>query len=245
MITAKYDNFIYKTLDKAIYESINNGQSPYILNKTIFCFWTGTNPMTANRVKNLDSLKQLTECNVELVTPYNLHKYILPDQPLHEAYQYLSETHKADYLRTYFMHFHGGGYTDIKNTNGSWLGAFDDMLANSHIYINSYKEFDAGCIAYPPAKSVWDRVAGNCAYICRPRTPFTEQWYMAMIKLLDEKLPTLKLHPAISPQDCAPSKSGYPIEWNEMLGRIFHKVCSMYLDHIMHSVPRVNLDDYR
>ena len=53
-----------------------------------------------------------------------LDKYILQEHPLHQSFNYLSETHKADYLRTYFMRFHGGGYSDIKKTSGSWIDSF-------------------------------------------------------------------------------------------------------------------------
>ncbi len=220
-------------------------ESPYILNKTIFCFWTGTNEITPNRLTNLQRLKDKTGCEVKLVTPDNLPEYILSEYPLHEAYQYLSETHKADYLRTYFMHFHGGGYTDIKDTEGSWIQAFDDILSNPNKYINSYVEFHKDCIVYEPAKIVWDKMAGNCAYICRPGTPFTEKWYSEMISVLDKKLPLLRINPATNPQDCAPNGSGYPITWSEILGQIFHKICYEYLDYIMQTVPRISVLNYR
>ena len=38
-----------------------------------------------------------------LITKENIKKYILSDNPLHPAFDYLSETHNADYLRTYFI----------------------------------------------------------------------------------------------------------------------------------------------
>jgi len=71
-------------------------------------------------------MEEITGCKVCCVYKDDLSKYIL-EHPLHEAYEYLSETHKADYLRTYFMHFYGGGYSDIKRSSGSWLKAFDDL----------------------------------------------------------------------------------------------------------------------
>ena len=73
--------------------------------------------MSDKRKKCLDSIKQNIGVKVILITPNNLDKYILKDYPLHKSYKYLSEVHKSDYLRTYFMHHYGGGYTDIKNTN--------------------------------------------------------------------------------------------------------------------------------
>ena len=61
--------------------------------------------MCENRKNALKELINISKCNVKLVTKCNLGNYILRHAPLHPAYQYLSETHKADYLRTYFMHF--------------------------------------------------------------------------------------------------------------------------------------------
>ena len=60
---------------------------------------------------------------VLLITPNNLNDYIVKDDPLPEAYNYLSLVHKADYLRTYFMYHYGGGYADIKRYQHSWKEA--------------------------------------------------------------------------------------------------------------------------
>ena len=114
-----------------------------------------------------------------------LHKYILPTNPLHPSYNYLSETHKADYLRTYFMHFYGGGYSDIKRTTDSWLKSFDD-LDKSNKWIIGYKEIDGGT-AYGPSDN-YKELIGNCAYICKPNTPLTTEWYNEMISLLNKKI---------------------------------------------------------
>ena len=78
----------------------------------IYCFWTGENKMSEQRLKCLEQLRKKSQCNVILVTPKILDKYILDKHPLHPSFKYLSQTHKADYLRTYFMRFHGGGYSD-------------------------------------------------------------------------------------------------------------------------------------
>jgi len=75
--------------------------------------------MSRQRHLCLEQLKKVTLCEVVLVTPHSLGKYLLDDHPLYPSFFYLSQTHKADYLRTYFMRFHGGGYTDIKQTTGS------------------------------------------------------------------------------------------------------------------------------
>ena len=210
---------------------------------TIYCFWTGNNEMSDNRIECLENLKNVSECNVLLITKYNLSDYILSDVPLHPAFQYLSETHKADYLRTYFMHFHGGGYSDIKKTTGSWNKSFND-LKNSNYWICGYKEINGG-VAYAPHADKWQEMVGNCAYICKPQTELTKEWYNEMILLLDKKLEKLKLNPSSNPQDSNESGTGYPIEWNEMLGRIFHKVSYKYKDYILNTLPICIFDNYR
>lgn len=210
----------------------------------IYCFWTGDNEMSENRKRCLAQLKEMSKCNVVLITKKELPDYILPDHPLHEAYQYLSETHKADYLRTYFMNFYGEGYCDIKMTCGSWVESFA-ALQNSDKWICGYAEIDEGGVAYKPYADKWRELLGNGSYICKPQTPFTNEWYAAMLELLDSKLEKLKEHPATYPQDSAESGRGYPIEWNEMLGRIFHRVLYKYKDYSINTLPMLVLYGYR
>lgn len=210
---------------------------------TIYCFWTGDNKMSDARIECLNSLRVVSECNVILITKDNLSTYILDDVPLHPAYAYLSETHKADYLRTYFMNFYGGGYSDIKKTTGSWVKSFND-LENGKYWMCGYKEINGG-VAYPPHIDKWEELIGSGAYICKPKTLLTRNWYSNMITLLDTKLEKLKLNPSTNPQDRSELGNGYPIEWNEMLGRIFHKVSYEYKEHLLNTLPMVVLTNYR
>lgn len=209
----------------------------------IYCFWTGDNELTKNRKKSLKQLEEKSGGTVLLITPSNLKSYILPEHPLHPSYNYLSEVHKSDYLRTYFMHHYGGGYSDIKRTRGNWIKAYLKFLEGDQ-WICGYPEI-AGGVAYPPLTDQYHLLVGNCAYICRPRTPLTEEWYNSMIELLDSKYLQLKENPAAHPLDCYPSDSGYPLEWNEMLGRIFHRVCYQYKDKILNILPPPNFEEYR
>ncbi len=216
-------------------------------NMTIFCFWTGKNEFTENRKRCLKQFKEMCGCNVILVDISNLNEYVLKDHPLHPAYEYLSETHKADYLRTYFMHFYGGGYTDIKETTGSWFAAFKELNNSNDKWICGYPEIDGG-VAYVPLINNWKELIGNGAYICKPKTPLTFEWYTEMIKLLDDRLERLKLYPATHPQqqdNNNPNYQGYPIEWNEMLGRIFHKVSYKYKDRMLNTLPISIFKNYR
>ena len=61
-----------------------------------------------------------------------------------------------------------------------------------------------------------------------------------------EWLDKLKLYPASFPQDCAEVSNGrYPIEWNEMLGRIFHRICYKYKDKLINTLPISIFNNYR
>ena len=55
--------------------------------KVIYCFWTGDNPLTENRKNGLNSLVEKSKIKVVLITPDNLGNYILPDFPLHPCRQ--------------------------------------------------------------------------------------------------------------------------------------------------------------
>ena len=179
-----------------------------------------------------------------LITKHNLEKYILPHEPLHPAYKYLSAVHRADYLRTYFKHFYGGGDSDIKQTRGSWKTAFN-KLQNTSVWIVGYKERGAFDVAGGQRiQKHWRRVVGNCAYICRPRTPFTTEWYNSMLALMDTKLGALRKHPASDPRD-ASGMTKYPIEWNEMLGSIFHPLCVKFSNHISQALPPSVFENYQ
>lgn len=236
----KYKKNIYSIL-----EPIQNQNIDYIKQFTIFCFWTGSNEMSDNRKKCLLDLKSNSKCNVILVTPETLDEYILPQHPLHQSYTYLSETHKADYLRTYFMHFHGGGYSDVKMPSTSWINAFHDMQNNPNCYINGYHEPDPGGIANLDVQHLWQELVGNCAYIVRPNTEFTQKWYGSMLAFLDTNLEELRQNPSTYPQTQKGDGTNYPLEWNELLGRIFHKISVDYIPNMLYSVPIPILSNYR
>jgi FkbM family methyltransferase len=207
--------------------------------RTVFSFWTGTNPITDIRRRALATIP-----NVKLITPENLNDFILQSEPLHPAFQYLSETHKADYLRTYFMNFYGGGYADIKIQKGSWDLCFSKM-SSGRFYACGYKEAKPNDVAHPDYVQHWDKLIGNCSYIVNPYTDFTKEWYGQMIQFLDSIYPILSVKGAQHPQDCAELGNGYPIEWNQMLGRIFHPLVYKYHSHILQDLTAPEFNNYR
>jgi len=211
--------------------------------KTIYTFWTGNNEMSDQRKRCLIGLKDVSEATVKCIQPKHLVDFILQSEPLHPAYFYLSETHKADYLRTYFMHFYGGGYSDIKHTAGSWINCFEKM-ENTEKLACGYPEIE-NVSAVPELRGEWAKLIGNGAYIFKPNTVFTKKWYDSMIAFLDTKINELRLNPATNPQDCRENGTGYPIEWNEMLGRILHKINYEYHTDILNELPISIFYNYR
>jgi len=236
----KFKNKCNKTKKKYKAKKIIGGANIKLKNANcvIYIFWTGNNNITPNRLDSINNLKKISQCLIELITKDNLSNYILKDNPLHQSYQYLSSVHKADYLRCYFMNFYGGGYSDIKKTTGSWKKAFDD-LNNSNKYINGAPEIGPHGVAYQPNIDKWKDLTSVCAFICKPQSPLTKLWFEEVTKLLDIKLEMLKKYPAKSHRDYNGCKgnTNYPIGWNEMLGRIFHRITYDYKDKILKTVP--------
>lgn len=216
----------------------------------LYSFWTGTNQESEARKNCFNTLKN-SELDVILITKNNLNDYI--KEPLHEGFQYLSETHKADYLRTYFMHFYGGGYSDIKKTSESWLSSVKILEENPSIWAVGYKEVGPGGIPDIPNNSLltqemknnWEIMIGNCAYIFKKNTPLTLEWYSTMMKVMDNKLENLKKYPGRTPTEIYTAEYPYPLEWSELLANIFHPIIYKYRNHIVNSLPAPDFNNYR
>ena len=109
-------------------------------NTKIFCFWMNDGELPEIRKKNLQRLSLNCGVPVELITKYNLNDWIIENEPLHPSFEFLSEVHKSDYLRCYFMHHYGGGYSDIKNVQGSWVGFFNFLESTDKFDVIGYQE---------------------------------------------------------------------------------------------------------
>lgn len=216
------------------------------VDRVIYVFWTGHNEITSNRKRNIEVLKQKCGVEVKLITPDNLVQYIKEEDPLPEAFDYLSLVHKSDYLRSYFMHHYGGGYADIKEFSYSWIPAFD-KLDNSSAYAIGYPEVGEWGVAYQKAdnpllqedlRKNWRCLIGNGAFICRPYTPFTELWHDEARRRVESHTLELKLNPADNPFAKADENKGYPLWWSEIQGSIFHPLCLRFNNKILQS-PRL------
>jgi hypothetical protein len=223
-----------------------------MVDKRIYCFWVGNNniEMNENRKTGLASLYVNSKCDVILVDNDNLHTFILEDHPLHEGFQYLSDVHKADYLRTYFMHHYGGGYTDIKPCSWDWNPYFDQLNNDSNAFGIGAPE-DEGELSVTPKQRPWlgqhwDKLMTNDLYIFKANTQFTQKWYNKLLEIMDQKLQLLKQHPAKNSREAADTFiTEYPIQWGEILLEVFHPLCYEYTDRLIKTMPYPITVDYR
>lgn len=214
----------------------------------LFCFWTGDEVMSNDRSKALPTLSN-TELKVIFLNKNNLFQWLLADVPLHPSYNYLSSVHKADYLRCYFMHNYGGGYSDIKVIEDSWLKSYYDLIDSDYL-ANGYREIN--CLETArgrgPISDIWlalnfYKIIGCGAFIFKPNTPFTKEWFSSVNRILDEKYDLLKKYPAKSPRDFYGKKldnarkSKYPLEWSEICGQVFHPLCLKYYKRMLKTLP--------
>ena len=108
--------------------------------RIIWCVWSGTNEMSPNRLKAMESIRRATPgVEVRLVTKDNLEEYIVTGHPLHPSYSDLSDVHRSDYLQAYLLHHHGGGYTGVKQHPTSWLPAFERMEDDADAWVVGYR----------------------------------------------------------------------------------------------------------
>lgn len=199
----------------------------------IFTFWTGQNKMSENRIKSLDTIAAFSGVPVVFITQNTLKDFAI--HTIHPAYEYLSNVHKSDYLRCYFMHYFGGGYCDIKVVDRSWMPAFK-KLENSECYGLGYKEVSPNHVAEcntPEQKTQlqlnYKKLIGNGAFIFKPKTQFTFDWFEQVSQLLTLKHDLLKATLGNERGD----NLGYPLRWTEIQGDIFHPLCLKYSDKII------------
>lgn len=212
--------------------------------------------MSTQRLQALFSIYNHVGCPLAYLNHVTLWRWELPEAPFHRAFAYLSETHKADYLRVYLMHHYGGGYTDIKPTSVDWNAHFE-ALANSDQLCAGYTEISPHSVAKVGGelelalRENYAKLIGLCAFIFKPHTPITQAWLQRTHTLLDAKLEALKASPASFPQDqygvTLPdgTLSSYPLKWTEMLGDVFHPLILEYQNFVLHLSMAPDFKNYR
>lgn len=222
-----------------------------MLHKNLYCFWVGHNNtvMNENRLNSFQSIKNNSGVNVILVDNNNLKDFILKEHPLHVGFKYLSDVHKADYLRTYFMHHYGGGYTDIKPCLWDWNPYFEQLESTDNYGIGALEdecELSVTLKQRPWLGKYWSYLISNDLYIFKSNTHFTQMWYSSLLKIMDFKLEKLKENPAKDPREAADTVcTSYPIEWGEILLEIFHPLCFFNSDKIIKTMPYPVTVNYR
>lgn len=189
----------------------------------IYCFWTGDNPLTPNRLKGLESMRENLGIPICFLDKKGIVEKILPEAPLHPAYQYLSCNHQSDYLRCYFMHHFGGGYADIKpySKNNNWKQCFDYINRYQEINIIGQHEIRHGIADRTLRSDINAEKLIACGWmICRPYSAFSSEWFRRVNRVLDLKFNEVKHRPATEPF----GGPRYPLRWAELCGEIFHKL---------------------
>lgn len=221
------------------------------MERKLYMLWTGKNQMSKARSESVQTTK--SKCGVEfhLLFDEEIRKMQKKDFPFHPAYDYLSLTHKADYVRCYIMHHYGGGYADIKQVDFDWNPYFIEIENDKKLYAVGYAEVDPSHIAINPEnlkekeiRQNYHDLIGNCNYIFRKGTPLTREWISRTHKKLDEKFSLLKQNPASFPQDMLGAytpqgeRSKYPLRWAEILGEIFHPLVFEYRQFVSKKMPK-------
>lgn len=200
----------------------------------VFVIWAGDNAMSSNRARNIEVIEQRVGLPVELVTPANLEKWVVPGWPLHPSYEHLSLIHRSDYLRGYLMHHHGGAYIDVKEPLTSWAPSFDRMASDESAWVTSYRTTDANWIGKLRGRIGCDILVhyglmfGKSGFMMRSQTPLTSAWMAQMDAVLDERGIALARHPGgVFGDDGA-----YPISWTDLLGRILDPLTLKFHEHV-------------
>ncbi|MFC7361102.1 hypothetical protein [Nocardioides astragali] len=220
-----------------------------VLPRRVFCLWTGDNGLTPNRSAALAQLRTDNPAvEVVLVTADNLVDWVVPDSPLPPAYADLSLVHRSDYLRCYLMHHHGGGYADIKRDYGDLASCFDRLDANPDKWVLGYPEVSARDVSdeagsiYRSLQRHHRRLPANGAFIARPGTPLTAEWFAEVSRRLDRFAQRL----AATPGNVLGDNNGYPVPWGALQGATFQPMCFKYADRILVDERlRPSLENYR
>lgn len=205
-----------------------------IVPRRVFVMWTGANAMPLVRQRSLLRIQQALKVPVQLVTPETLGSWILPDHPLHSAYENLSLTHRSDYLRAYFMHYHGGGYMDLKSPTTDWSGVFSGFV-NSSVWVIGYRERSVVDVVQLPGSLGVDmrrhhsELVGNCAFVVRPGTAFTYEWLREVERRLDYFADQLREFPGGVRDEVLE----YPVGWTDLQGAIYQPLQLKYFEHIL------------
>lgn len=204
--------------------------------RQIFVLWTGKNELTVNRLRSLDSISTSQEgIAVHFVTESSVTEFEVEEHPFHSQWRDLSYVHRADYLRAYLMHFHGGGYVDLKPLLRSWSPAFEAFDKHPDVWVIGYPEVSSTSVAEVAGRTGRDlrlryrRLVGNGAFIFRPMTPLTQEWLREVERRIDANSVTLRENPGNE----RGTNPGYPVAWTELLGSVLGPLILKYNSRVL------------
>lgn len=220
------------------------------MNKIIYLFWFG-DTMSDNRRRCYNSILENSGVEINLVNDDNISQYY---NDLHPGFQYLSVTHKSDYLRSYFMYNYGGGYTDIKYCDFNWNPYFESLLSTDYDFLG-YHEIKSQDVCVDSLKNKFKDISGPVQFIFKPKTEFAKEWLDKTNKKMDQIFDQLQKHPGhyhpraekggAQGENKLYQKSEYPLAWNELLGQIFQPLSYEYRERINNIMPYPNIENYR
>lgn len=206
--------------------------------------------MSPARKNAIETLKSNSGCEIIIVNPSNLETFNNQSYPIHESYEKLSLTHRSDYLRAYLMYHYGGGYSDIKPFSFDWRPIFE-KLHESEFQFTGSRESQPDHIASADRiiKNSYNLLVTMQRVIFKPKTEFALEWLQRVSLKISEKSDQLKkcdgsYHPratsyGIHGERLKQSFNSYkyPFEWNELCGRIFHKLCFESIGKFSYDIP--------
>jgi len=212
--------------------------------------------MSENRQKCLKSIYDNSGSEVILIDKTNIADWASSDD-FHPAYNLLSCTHKADYLRCYLMHRYGGGYSDIKYCNFDWKVHFSSLELNNGFLMSGYSERSPFDIASDQqlVRNSYRDLPGMCQFIFKPKTELTYMWINNVHQYLDSIHNLLTHNPgtyhpraiyrgAHDPNLLVRLRyigSKYPLRWNSLLGRILHPIAYAFKHKIDLTMPYISI----
>lgn len=203
--------------------------------RVLYVLWTGDNEMSDARRAGVESIMRTNpDLDVRLVTPDNLDEHVVPGHPLHPAYEHLSLVHRSDYLRCYFMHHVGGGYTDVKRPREPWSPVWS-AFADPDVWMVGQPEVDSDLVANlhgrlgRDVRRQFSRLSINSSFVMRPRTPLTAEWYDEVQRRMDYYSRDLERFPAVDPMGVG---GGYRVTWIALQSQVLHPLQLKYLAHV-------------
>ncbi|MEH6564954.1 MAG: capsular polysaccharide synthesis protein [Halopseudomonas sp.] len=218
--------------------------------QVVWCFWW-QGAMNENRLQSLEMMRKNLGVPVVLVGADNIGEYLVEGAPLHPAFSYLSDVHKSDYIRIYFLHHYGGGWHDIKPTGTSYFDAWD-VFADPDVYFLGKPEIEGGAAQvydsqgnYMP--SVWKDLVATNRWVGRAYTPMSYSLYESINAVLDAHLNKLSKYPARKAYSHVNDKynskwyrkllgSQYPLQWT-LFGDVFHPLNYKFRNNVSRALP--------